>query len=453
MTNTNNPTVLITPLKPALLQGLAQKLPVLVRIQAPDADPAQQKVRRPYHLSLVIDRSGSMSGAPLAEAVRCAAHIVDRLEPTDIASLVVFDDHVATLAAAQPVGNRSAMHTALARVQSGGMTNLHGGWTAGAASLLPQAKEAALARVILLSDGNANAGETTELSAIAALCAEAAAQGVTTSTYGLGEAFNEDLMVAMAQKGSGNPYYGATAADLFEPFAEEFDLIANLYARHVRLSLTAPEGVKITLCNDYPVEKRDGFPAIRLPDIPFGAEAWVLLELEIGAGLALESGNNILQAGVTGATPERVPVAFTDALLTMKALSPPAWEALLPDPLVLARQAEVEAGKLLAAARAAAEHGDWKAIERILAEAKVRFADHPWVIDVLTHMAELAKAKDAARFRKEATYSGRRMSTRLSSKVEDPGSVADEAAAPSFVRRKTAQGKAQFQLRPDDEKK
>ncbi len=262
-------------------------------------------------------------------------------------------------------------------------TNLHGGWTAGAATLLPQAKEAALARVILLSDGNANVGETTEPAAIAALCAEAAAQGVTTSTYGLGEAFNEDLMVAMAQQGNGNPYYGATAADLFEPFAEEFDLIANLYARHVRLSLTAPEGVKITLCNDYPVEKREGFPAIRLPDIPFGAEAWVLLELEIGAGLALESGNNILQAGVTGATPEGVPIAFTDALLTMKALSPPAWEALLPDPLVLARQAEVEAGKLLAAARAAAEHGDWKAIERILADAKVRFADHPWVIDVL----------------------------------------------------------------------
>lgn len=88
----------------------------------------------------------------------------------------------------------------------------------------------------------------------------------------------------------------------------------------------------------------------------------------------------------------------------MKALSPPAWESLLPDPLVIARQAEVEAGKLLAAARAAAEHRDWKAIERILAEAKTRFADHPWVIHVLEHMAELAKAKDAARFRKEATY-------------------------------------------------
>lgn len=453
MTNTNNPTVLITPLKPALIHGMAQKLPVLVRIQAPDPDPTQQKVRGPYHLSLVIDRSGSMSGEPLFEAVRCAKHIVDRLEPSDIASLVVFDDRVKTLAPAQPVGNRKALYAALAQIGPGGSTNLHGGWKTGAETLLPQAKEAALARVILLSDGNANVGETTDTAAIAALCAEIAASGVTTSTYGIGRNFNEELMVEMAKKGHGNPYYGDTAADLFEPFAEEFDLIANLYARHVRLSLTTPEGVKIKLLSDYPVEDRDGFPAIQMPDIPFGAEAWVLLELEVAAGLALESGNQILQAGVTGSTPEGVPIAFIDATLALKVLVPQAWEVLLPDPLVLARQAEIEAGKLLEVARQAAEHGDWKAIEQLIADARARFADHPWVIDVLEHLAELAKSMDTARFRKEAMYSSRKMSGRLSSKQEDLGSVAAEATAPSFLRRKTAQGKSQFELRPDDEKK
>ena len=453
MTNTNNPTVLITPLKPALIHGVAQKLPVLVRIQAPDLDPTQQKTRRPYHLSLVIDRSGSMSGEPLFEACRCAKHMIDRLEATDVASLVVFDDRVKTLAPAQAVGDRRALYAALAQVHAGGSTNLHGGWKAGADTLLPGAKEAALARVILLSDGNANVGETTDTTAIATFCAEAAAKGVTTSTYGLGHSFNEELMVEMAKQGNGNPYYGDTAADLFEPFAEEFDLIANLYARHVRLSMTTPEGVKIKLLSEYPVEERDGFPAIKLPDIPFGAEAWVLLELEVPAGLALESGNQILQAGVTGSTPERIPIAFTDAKLALKVLVPQAWDVLLPDPLVVARQAEVEAANLLAAARQAAENGDWPAIEQIIAEARARFADHPWVIEVLANMAELAKSMDTARFRKEAMYSSRKMSGRLSSKHEALDSVVSEAAAPSFLRRKTAQGKAQFEQRPNDEKK
>ena len=89
----------------------------------------------------------------------------------------------------------------------------------------------------------------------------------------------------------------------------------------------------------------------------------------------------------------------------------------------------------------------------MIAEARARFADHPWVIEVLANMAELAKSMDTARFRKEAMYSSRKMSGRLSSKHEALDSVVAEAAAPSFLRRKTAQGKAQFEQRPDDEKK
>ena len=83
----------------------------------------------------------------------------------------------------------------------------------------------------------------------------------------------------MGKRGGGNHYYGDTAADLFEPFAEEFDFISSLYARDVRLSLSATQGVRIVLMNDYPVEEREGFPLIRLPDIPLGAEAWVLIEI------------------------------------------------------------------------------------------------------------------------------------------------------------------------------
>lgn len=443
MPNNNFPQVLITPLKPALILGLAQKLPVLVRVQAPDAPPSEKPVRKPYHLSLVIDHSGSMSGEPLREAVRCARHIVDRLDPTDQASLVIFDDRVKTLVGTQAVGDRKALHMALARIHEGGSTNLHGGWKAGADGLFPGAAESAVARVILLSDGNANVGEITDTEPIAALCQHAAEQGVTTSTYGLGRSFNEDLMVAMAQKGRGNHYYGDTAADLFQPFGEEFDLISNLYSRHVKLALGAPQGITMTLLNDYPVEARDGFPLVRLPDIPFGAEAWAIVELEIPAGLALESGNQLLQVGVTATTPDGEPIAFPEVSLTLKALSPAAWDAVLPDPLVVARLAELAAANLLVQARKAADAGDWEAIDRMLADARQRYAQFPWVVEILESLEEIASERDMERFSKESLYSSRKMRSRLSAK-DELMSMSAESSKASYLRRKKAQGKAQF---------
>ncbi|SBT03707.1 von Willebrand factor type A [Candidatus Accumulibacter aalborgensis] len=452
MANTT-PRILIQPLKVALITGVAQKLPVLIRVQAPDPVSTEKKARKPYHLALVIDRSGSMSGPPLAEAVRCAKHITDQLAPTDIASLIVFDDRVQTLVLARPVGDRKALYHALSRVHSGGSTNLYGGWQAGAQSLLPAAGEAALARVILLSDGNANVGEITDTAGIATLCAQAAERGVSTSTYGLGADFNEDLMVEMAKLGGGNHYYGDTAADLFEPFAQEFDFISALCARQVRLSLAAAPGVSIRLLNDYPVDGDAGMPVIRLPDIAFGAEAWALVELEIPSSLAIEGTGQLLQAAVTASTPDGEPLAFADALLTLPAMPASAWAILLADPLVVTRQAELAASKLLERARAAAEHGDWATVERLLAEARQLFADQPWVIEVLESIAELARSRDAARFRKEALYSSRFMHTRISPTEESSyeGPVT-ELGSSSFLRRKTAQGKAEFD-KPDETKK
>src|SRR5688572_10377293 len=144
------PTLIQTPRRRALLAGHDNLLEVLVRIQAPEALPALQPKRLPLHVALVIDRSGSMSGRPLQEARRCAAHVIDGLQPADVASVVTYDEHVETLVPAGPVGDRSRFHAALRAVRSGGSTNLHGGWLRGAETLAPLTSAGTLSRVILL---------------------------------------------------------------------------------------------------------------------------------------------------------------------------------------------------------------------------------------------------------------------------------------------------------------
>ena len=113
------------------------------------------------------------------------------------AALVQFDNRVERLWPAVPLRDGDSVRSAIGRIECGGTTNLHGGWLHGADSLAGLAGEG-LKRVILLSDGCANEG-LTDTDDIAKQCAQWAARGISTSTYGLGQSFNEHLMVNMAR--------------------------------------------------------------------------------------------------------------------------------------------------------------------------------------------------------------------------------------------------------------
>lgn len=162
-----------------------------------------------------------------------------------------------------------------------------------------------LKRVILLSDGQANQG-LTDAAEIAIQCARWATHGVTTSTYGLGRNFNEELMIAMARAGGGSSYYGDTAEDLMEPFERELELLGNLCLRELRLAVQVPEGVEVQVLNDLP--RTDG--QWHLSDLAWGAEAWAVLRLKVPAMLLPPLGAmaTLVRVSVTGRAPGGEPV-------------------------------------------------------------------------------------------------------------------------------------------------
>ena len=186
--------------RPGYAAGASQAIiEALVRLRAPQKPP-HAKPREPITLALVLDRSGSMAGVPLAEAKRCARMIVESLGPRDRAAIVAFDDEVERLSPVVGGDQRSGLVAAIEAIDSGGATDLHGGWLEGARVLGQNVAGSGVHRVILLSDGAANRGET-DLETISASCRDLAKQGISTSTYGLGTRFNEDLMLAMAKAG------------------------------------------------------------------------------------------------------------------------------------------------------------------------------------------------------------------------------------------------------------
>src|SRR6266498_3081437 len=75
-------------------------------------------------MSLVIDRSGSMTGLPLEMAKQAAKATVDTLSSDDLIEVVAFDSTPTRAVKMQPARNRSRIENDIARIQAGGGTEI-----------------------------------------------------------------------------------------------------------------------------------------------------------------------------------------------------------------------------------------------------------------------------------------------------------------------------------------
>ena len=101
----------------------------------------------PAAFCVVLDRSGSMQGEPLARAREAAALAVRNLRSEDQLALVVFDDAAQTILPLQRVCDRTAVLSRIHRIEPGGSTNLTAGWMLGRDALRDIACHAAHDRV------------------------------------------------------------------------------------------------------------------------------------------------------------------------------------------------------------------------------------------------------------------------------------------------------------------
>lgn len=170
--------------------------------------------RSPLQVALVIDRSGSMGGEKLEITKAAVAQFIRSLEPADRVAIVTYDNHVDLMC------GLDAPSEALARrveaLESGGSTDLYGGWVTGAKVV------GRGGRVILLSDGQASAGRYTDEDSLSQHAAMSYQKyGVTTTTIGVGRDYDEGLMAGMARKGGGAHYFAHTATSITDAFSQE----------------------------------------------------------------------------------------------------------------------------------------------------------------------------------------------------------------------------------------
>lgn len=261
---------------------------VLVELEAPPSNRRAQ--RDPLNVAFVIDRSGSMSGSKLDLARRAVETAVERLLPMDRFAVVAYDDRIDVVVESTPA-SREAKAMAVDRlrtIDARGSTNLGEGWLRGAeqvARAQAATTGASVNRVLLLTDGLANQGMT-DAAELTGHAAELRTRGITTTTFGVGEDFDEALLQSLADAGGGHFYFISNAAQIVDQIASEVGELLEVVARDATVEVTAPDGMGVVVdsLSRFPIESRGNRWLVRVGDLIAEQRLEVVLRVRFGYG-------------------------------------------------------------------------------------------------------------------------------------------------------------------------
>jgi Ca-activated chloride channel family protein len=251
---------------------------MLEGIQAPTSTD-----RMPVSLTVVIDRSGSMSGDKIERAREAAISALSQLQPGDRASVVAFGSRSNVLVEQVTIGDGTIedANRQLRRLSASGGTNM--------AAALRDAKQRSLAlysservnRVLLLSDGRPD-----QEGGLAAQVKELSRLGIVTTTLGVGRDYNEDLMSQLADSGLGNYYFVEHAAQLAGIFNKELKSLSAVVAKEAVLTVATASGVEVLEVFGWEMSRGVSTTAIPVGDIFSGRKAEILMKVRVPARAA-----------------------------------------------------------------------------------------------------------------------------------------------------------------------
>jgi Ca-activated chloride channel homolog len=200
---------------------------------------ADDPSRRPdAALTFVVDVSGSMGEPGKLDLVKSALHtLVEQLRPTDSVALVAYDDNARTLREMTSVRDRRALLDAVDGLRVGGSTNLEAGLVRGYEVARAGFRSGASNRVVLLSDGLANVGDT-DATPILDRVREAAAKQISLLGVGVGSDYGDALMEQLADRGDGFVVYVSDVEQAKRIFVDRLPATLAVRALDAKVQVT-----------------------------------------------------------------------------------------------------------------------------------------------------------------------------------------------------------------------
>jgi Ca-activated chloride channel homolog len=194
----------------------------------------------PANFGLVLDRSGSMDGEKMDNLKEAVGYVADHLSDNDLVSVTIFDDQVETVIPSQAAKNRSDIKGKVAKVIPRGGTQISDGLRAGLAEVKKGHSASRVNRVLLLTDGQTWDDED----ACLRLAEEAGKQNVAITTIGIGDEWNEKLLLQIAEKSQGNSHWIQNPIAILDAFRQEVEGMQAVAAVNLKLTARLSPGVK-----------------------------------------------------------------------------------------------------------------------------------------------------------------------------------------------------------------
>ncbi|MDP2274489.1 MAG: VWA domain-containing protein [Archangium sp.] len=244
--------------------------------------------RSAVNLALVIDRSGSMSGFKLNQAKQAARQLISQLSPTDRLAIVHYGSDVKSLdGMLATTSNKEKMFAYVDGIWDDGGTNIGAGLTTGRDVLLAARNEFKVNRLILISDGQPTEG-LIEFDGLTAIVRDIRSYGVSVSSVGVGDDFNEQLMSGFAEVGAGAYAYLQDASQLAAIFQKDLNAAGTQVARGVSLTFRLPKGAQLQRVLGYSqvtrrMEGDSELVTVALPDFAAAQQERVVAHFTVDA--------------------------------------------------------------------------------------------------------------------------------------------------------------------------
>ena len=207
-----------------------------------EAKPTEMvaQVRMPLNFAIVLDRSGSMKGAKLNAVKQAVQMIIDQMADNDYISVVAFDDTVQIIVPAQPAMDKMGIKMAVERIRDGGGTTMSLGMSTGLNELRKYYSPGTVNRMVLLTDG-VTYGDTDRCRALAD---DAARQGITVKTLGIGADWDEDLLDNIGRRSGGQESeFIRQPGDALRMFQQQFQSATAVAVRNAQMILHLSAGI------------------------------------------------------------------------------------------------------------------------------------------------------------------------------------------------------------------